>query len=283
MVDMVDYWLDLFTPETWEEARQRGLTVTGFRLSRWPVVSKIRPGDFFVCYLTKLSRFCGILKARSEPYKDANKSKEIWKRDIFPCLLDVEPLIAFDPLHSIPKDEIVSKLSIADKWGGMIRGSPVRIPFNDGELIKKTLEKSKQEDTEYPIVEKITKARRPKPFPRQEYGAPIDFRGLRHAPLNEQGVVYVFALVARDIGFTVEAIGTSFPDCEAKRQIDRKGERWQRVRVEFEYLSSEFKKHNHPTEGCDLIVCWKHDWQECPLEVIDLSEVVKKLGARFEH
>jgi len=278
---MVDYWLDLFTPETWEEAREHGFTVTGFRLSRWPRVSKIKPGDLFISYLTKLSRFCGILKAISQPYKDANKSKEIWKTDSFPCILDAEPLVTLDFLHSIPRDEIVPKLSIANKWGGIVRGSPVHIPFNDGELTRKILEKQKQEGIEYPIVRKITTARRPKL--RQEYGTPIDFKGLRHAPLNEQGVVYVFALVSRDIGFTVEAIGTSFPDCEAKRQIDRKGERWQRVRIEFEYLSSNFKRDKHPTEGCDLIVCWKHDWQECPLEVIELSEVVKKLGARFEH
>lgn len=64
--------------------------------------------------------------------------------------------------------------------------------------------------------------------------------GLKHAPLNEQEAVYVFALVARELNFNMEAIGTSFPDCEAKRRIDRKGERWQKVRIEFEYLSSEF-------------------------------------------
>jgi hypothetical protein len=282
---MSEYWLDLFTAETWEEARERGFKVTGFRLSRWPIVSKIKLGDFFVCYVTKLSRFCGILKAVSMPYKDEEKARQIWKHDFFPCLIDVEPLITFDLLHSVPKDEIVPKLSIAAKWGGIIRGSPTRIPFADGELIKRMLEESKVKAKEYPITGKITrpKAARVRQFMRQEYGAPIDFRGLRHTPLNEQGVVYVFALVVRDIGFTVEAIGTSFPDCEAKRQMDRKGERWQRVRIEFEYLSSDFKRHGHPIEGCDLIVCWKHDWQECPLEVIELSEVIKSLGARFEH
>ena len=89
--------------------------------------------------------------------------------------------------------------------------------------------------------------------------------------------------MARDIGFTVEAIGTAFPDCEAKRQMDRKGERWQRVRIEFEYFSSDFRRHGHAPEGCDIIVCWKDDWSECPLEVIQLSEEIKKLGARFEH
>ena len=34
--------------------------------------------------------------------------------------------------------------------------------------------------------------------PPQLYGEPIDFRGLRHAPINEQGVVYLFGMVSRD-------------------------------------------------------------------------------------
>jgi hypothetical protein len=276
---MADYWLDLWTPETWEEALQRNFKVTGFRSSRWTIVSKIKPGDFLICYLTKLSRLCGILKAVSQPYKNPDKAAQIWKHDSFPCLIDVEPTVTLDFLHSIPKDEIVPKLSIAAKWGGIIRGSPAHIPFEDGEIIRKTLEKS---SAEYPIETK-NRVRQPGHSRKQEYGAPLEFKGLRHAPLNEQGVVYVFALVARDLGFTVEAIGTAFPDCEAKRQMDRKGERWQRVRVEFEYLSSDFRRHGHSEEGCDLIVCWKDDWKECPLEVIDLSEEIRKLGARFER
>jgi hypothetical protein len=72
---MANYWLDLFSSETWEEARTRNFKVTGFRLSRWSTVSKIEPGDFFVCYLVKLSRFCGILKAISKPYKDEDKAR----------------------------------------------------------------------------------------------------------------------------------------------------------------------------------------------------------------
>jgi hypothetical protein len=36
------------------------------------------------------------------------------------------------------------------------------------------------------------------------------FKGLRHAPLKRAGRSMPFALVARELGFTVEAIGTSF-------------------------------------------------------------------------
>lgn len=277
---MVQYWLDLFTPETWEEARARGLKISGFRESRWPMVSKIEPGDFLICYITKISRFSGILEVISKPFMDKEKAKQIWKHDSFPSLMDVKPIVILDFLHSLPTSEIIPKLSISHKWGGIVRGSPNRIPFNDGEIIKEMLITSKKE---YPLKStKITseKIKIPK---RQEYGMPIDFRGLRHAPINEQGVVYLFALVAKDLGFTVEAIGTKFPDCESMRSISgRKGERWQRVHIEFEYHSSDFKTHGHKIEDCDIIVCWKHDWRECPIQVIELSEVIKKLGARFE-
>lgn len=42
--------------------------------------------------------------------------------------------------------------------------------------------------------------------PPQLFGQPIDFRGLRHAPINEQGVVYLFGMVSRELGFSVEAL-----------------------------------------------------------------------------
>jgi len=279
---MTGYWLDLFTPETWEDARREQYGTTGFRLSRWPIVSKVEPGDRFICYLTKVSRFCGILEARSKPYKDEAKARKIWRHDFFPCLIDTEPMLTLDVPHSLPKDLVTPKLTIGPKWGGIVRGSPTRIPTDDGERIEELLEQSEKEGREYPVEVK-TKGAKKRKMEKQVYGAPMDFKGLRHAPLNEQGVVYVFALAARDIGFTVEAIGTSFPDCEAKRQIDTKGEKWQRVRIEFEHLSSDFRRHGHPVEGCDLIVCWKHDWPECPLEVVELSEEIKKLGARYEE
>jgi hypothetical protein len=117
---------------------------------------------------------------------------------------------------------------------------------------------------------------------RPTYGNPIDFRGLRHEPVNEQGVVFLFGMLARELGYAVEAVQTGYPDCEAKRQID-KG-RWQRVRIEFEFESRNFRIHGHSLEGCDLIVCWRHNWIECPaqIEVLELQSVIKTLGAEEE-
>jgi len=111
-----------------------------------------------------------------------------------------------------------------------------------------------------------------------EYGEPIDFRGLRHAPTNELGVVYLFGMVADEMGFLVEALHTAYPDCEAKRIIKGSGKRCQRVRIEFEYRSSNFIEHGHDTKLCDMIVCWEHDWPECPLEVIELRKIIQELA-----
>ena len=112
---------------------------------------------------------------------------------------------------------------------------------------------------------------------RPVYGDPIDFRGLRHEPVNEQGVVFLFGMVARELGYLVEAIQGGFPDCEAKRQISRG--QWQPVQIEFEYASRNFMEHGHDPKKCDVIICWIHNWPECPegLEVLTLSEVIKKL------
>lgn len=109
------------------------------------------------------------------------------------------------------------------------------------------------------------------------YGPFLNFRGLQHAPINEQGVVFLFGMVCFELGYVVEAIRTGYPDCEAKRRVSRKQDEWQRVRIEFEYRSSEFKSHGHEPGGCDVIVCWHHDWNECPLEVLELKTAIQKL------
>jgi len=122
-----------------------------------------------------------------------------------------------------------------------------------------------------------------KPLPTAEkkkpivYGEPIDFRGLRYAPVNEQGVVYLFGLVSRELGFLIESIRTDFPDCEGKRCLNIEGTRWQHVRIEFEYKSSNFVEHGHDPNGCDLIVCWVHDLADSPLEVLELKSAISLL------
>jgi hypothetical protein len=117
-------------------------------------------------------------------------------------------------------------------------------------------------------------------LPVQFYGEPFDFRGLRHAPINEQGVVYLFGMISRELGFYVESIQQGFPDCEAKYLYDQKRNLWAKARIEFEFRASSFKQHGHDATQCDFIVCWINDWGDCPIRVIDLKNELLKLSPK---
>lgn len=102
----------------------------------------------------------------------------------------------------------------------------------------------------------------------------INFRGIVYAPLNEQGVVFLFGKVIEDLGMYVELIRTGYPDCIGRRY---RGKGWEKVYIEFEYVSSNFRDHKHDEKECDIIVCWEHDWPDCPLEVIELKDIITRL------
>jgi hypothetical protein len=113
---------------------------------------------------------------------------------------------------------------------------------------------------------------------KTQYGPFLNFRGLQHAPINEHGVVFLFGMVARDLDFVVEGVRAGYPDCQAKRRvISKKGEVWEPVLIEFEFLSRNFHEHGHPPAGCDLIVCWEDNWPECPVEVLGLRSAIGSL------
>ena len=112
---------------------------------------------------------------------------------------------------------------------------------------------------------------------RQISGDPLYVEGISHAPINETGVVLLFGAMAAKLGFTVEAVRANFPDCQAKRRIGP--DAWLTLRIEFEYESRNFRDHGHPPEGCDMIVCWVHNWSDCPerLKVVALSDELARL------
>jgi len=112
---------------------------------------------------------------------------------------------------------------------------------------------------------------------RNIVGRLINFRGLVYSPTNEQGVVFLFGKVAHEFGMYVELIRTGYPDCIAKRYIGK--DKWEDIRIEFEFKSSDFHKHGHKPEDADMIVCWEHDWKDCPkrIEILELKNEINKL------
>ncbi len=77
---------------------------------------------------------------------------------------------------------------------------------------------------------------------RSIVGDAINFRGMVYGPVNEFGVVALFAKVCEEMGFIIEEIRAEYPDCVARQQIKRG---WERIAIEFEYRSSNFVRHGH--------------------------------------
>jgi hypothetical protein len=73
-------------------------------------------------------------------------------------------------------------------------------------------------------------------------------------------------------------VQSGFPDCQAKIEVEPG--RWQHFRIEFEYESRSFKLHGHDARKCDLIVCWRHNWKNCPpnLQMLELSRIVAEIS-----
>jgi hypothetical protein len=109
---------------------------------------------------------------------------------------------------------------------------------------------------------------------RRIFGDSLNFKSLSRAPVNELGVVYMFGVLHDVFDLEIESIQAGFPDCIARRKI-AKG-RWEELRIEFEFESKSFLAHGHDPSKADIIVCWIHNWWECPkrIEVIELSSLV---------
>jgi hypothetical protein len=89
------------------------------------------------------------------------------------------------------------------------------------------------------------------------------------APVNEAGVIFLFGAMAEGMGFQMLRIQAEYPDGEALRTMAEN--RLQRVKIEFEYESRNFLRHNHDAAFCDLIICWEDNWPDAPIEVIELK------------
>jgi hypothetical protein len=107
-----NYWLDLFTPVTWQEFLQSGGKVSGFRDSRWSALQKVKPGDYFLCYVTGISRWIGLLEITSVPFRD---TAPIWKDESFPCRVKVKVVAKLTPETGVPVKEMKDQLSLYSK------------------------------------------------------------------------------------------------------------------------------------------------------------------------
>jgi len=106
------YYIDLFSPETYETFSKSDRDVSGFRLRQENAASRIQVGDKLICYMVKLSRWVGILEATSTYYKD-NSPVYYDSNDPFVVRFRVKPLVWLSKEKSIPihEDIVWNRLS----------------------------------------------------------------------------------------------------------------------------------------------------------------------------
>ena len=104
---------------------------------------KIKPGDLFVCYVTKISRWIGVLRILEGPFED---SSPIFyeSNDPFVIRFKVEKLVWMDLESAIPihQDFVWDGLSFtrdhtktSSSWTAKLRTSLNEIPKEDDEFL----------------------------------------------------------------------------------------------------------------------------------------------------
>ena len=101
------YFLALFNEETWNEFLNGGASVYGVNINNQTRMEKTNPGDFLICYITKLSRFVGLLEITSKAYLD---ERHIWKNDIYPSRVNVHLVYNLEVAKGIPISNLKTEL-----------------------------------------------------------------------------------------------------------------------------------------------------------------------------
>ena len=155
------YFLDLFSPETYEAFSRSDRTVSGFRLRHRGVAGRVKRGDRLVCYMTKLSRWIGILEVVEGPYVDETPLF-FPDGDPFVVRFRVKPVawLAVEKGIPIHDDRVWNALSFtrgqsknSSTWTGKLRGSLVQLAENDGAFLESAIEAQVSGGVTYPVDE----------------------------------------------------------------------------------------------------------------------------------
>lgn len=153
------YFIDLFSPETYEAFTRSTQGLSGFRMRHKSMAERIKPGDVFACYVTKVSRWCGLLEIVEGPFIDSTPIF-LPQNDPFVVRFKVKPRVWLPLDQSLPIHETsvwnglsftrtLEKGSIA--WTGKVRGSLVKLDEKDGKFLAEALAAQTEQPKTYPL------------------------------------------------------------------------------------------------------------------------------------
>lgn len=143
------YFIDLFSPQTFERFLKSDKSISGYGKRQEGIAKTIKKGDVFICYLTKVSRFCGVLEVVDKYFID---STPIFTEDNDPYIVrfKVKPLVLLDLNKAIPifEKSLWDELYFTqDKmWTSMIRSSLRELNEHDGKILFSALMKQNSDN-----------------------------------------------------------------------------------------------------------------------------------------
>ncbi len=94
----------------------------------------------------------------------------------------------------------------------------------------------------------------------------IGKRGIVYAPVNTAGVLFLFSRLLDEFDMLVEEVSADCDYIIARRRVDSV---WERVTISLAYRSSDLNSGSKIS--AELLICWFHDWPECPLKTFELK------------
>lgn len=155
------YYIDIVSPETYESWTKSSKTFSGFQKRQFKASKKIHPGDKFISYMTKLSRWVGLLEVQSESYLDETPFF-YESNDPYIVRFKVSPIVWLPKENGLPihDDSIWDNLSFTkghDKhgssWTGIFRSSLNRLDDSDGKFLEELLVAQAKNLVKYPVDE----------------------------------------------------------------------------------------------------------------------------------
>jgi len=158
----VAYILNLFTPETWDAFQRNGSSISGFKLrQRNAAENNVQIGDILLCYLVRLSRWCGALEVLSDAFLDQTPIYD--DPDPYIIRFKVKPVVMLQPETAVPifDEEGWNALSSTrdftpgtSGWTGQFRSSLRKLNEDDGEFLLRRLMRQTKEAREFPFTER---------------------------------------------------------------------------------------------------------------------------------
>ena len=155
------YHLNLFSPETYEAFSRSDRSISGFRERQRQMAARINEGDRLICYVTRLSRWVGILEVLSAPFEDSTPIF-VPDNDPFRIRFRVRATAWLDLNQAIPiyEDRIWDNLTFtknqskgSSTWTGKIRSSLTQLDDADADLLESVIEEQLLHPINYPLNE----------------------------------------------------------------------------------------------------------------------------------